>query len=161
MPARRANPNLVKLHRSYTASELAARLGVHKNTVRHWQGEGLSPIDGGRPALFQGAAVRAFLAKRNAGRKRPCPPGTLYCFRCREPRRSALDMVDYVEMRPGTGNLRALCGTCETIMHRRVRRSALAAVMPGIAVQIREASPRLIWRPHPSHNCDFERRAAE
>ena len=161
MLGRRVNPNLVKIHRSYTASDLAARLGVHKNTVRQWQRDGLASIDGGRPALFQGAVVRAFLAKRKARRKRPCPPGTLYCFRCREPRRPALGMVDYVEMQPGMGNLRALCETCAAIMHRRVRRSALTAVMPGIAVQIREASPRLTGRPCPSHNCDLERQAAE
>ena len=54
MLGRRVNPNLVKRNRSYTASELAARLGVHKNTVRHWQRDGLAAIDGGRPTLFHG-----------------------------------------------------------------------------------------------------------
>ena len=36
MAARRVNPHAVKLHRSYSVPELAACLGVHKNTVRHW-----------------------------------------------------------------------------------------------------------------------------
>jgi len=71
----------VKLHRSYTVPELALCCGVHKNTVRHWQAKGLEPVDSSRPALFQGATVRAFLAKAKASRKRPCPPGTLYCLR--------------------------------------------------------------------------------
>lgn len=154
MAARRANPCAVKMHRTYTAVELAERLGVHKNTVRHWQAKGLSPIDRSRPALFHGQEVRAFLASRNASRKRPCSPGTLYCFRCRVPRPPALGMADFLETRPGFGNLEALCGTCGTIMHRRARYAALAAAMPGIDVQIREAPERLSGRPSPSLNCD-------
>ena len=153
MAERRANPGVVKMHRSYTAGELAARLGVHKNTVRHWQANGLSPIDRTRPALFHGTAVRAFLSSRNASRKCPCPPGKLYCFRCRAPRAPALGLVEFVEMKPGTGNLKAFCEACETIMHRRARRSSLAAVMPGIVIQISAAAERLSGRAGPSLNC--------
>jgi len=156
MPSRRVNPNLIKLNRSYTVGELAERLGVHKNTVRHWIDEGLDPIDFSRPILFRGKNVRAFLARRNTNRKVPCPPGTFYCFRCRLAREPALGMVEYVELKPGTGNLGALCEACETIMYRRARRSALAAVMPGIDIQIREAPSRLVGSSHPSLNCDSE-----
>lgn len=154
MPSRRANPNAVKIHRSYSISELAQRLDVHKNTIANWQRQGLTPIDAKRPVLFQGAVVREFLAKRNASRKRPCPAGTIYCFRCREPRRPALGMVEYVAHSSETGNLSAMCATCETLMHRRARRSALAAVMPGFDIQISQASPRLNGRPYPSVDCD-------
>jgi hypothetical protein len=161
MAARRVNPGMVKMHRSYSAGELAARLGVHKNTVRFWQREGLAPIDEGRPVLFHGAAVRDFLKRRNAGRKRPCPPGTLYCFRCREPRQPALGMVDFVETQPGTGNLRALCGTCETIMHRRARREKLRTVLPGIAVQIVQDPRHLSGSRAPSLNCDIGQQGAK
>lgn len=160
MPPRRLNPNRVKLNRSYDVGELAELLGVHKNTVRHWSTEGLTPIDDGRPMLFHGEQVRAFLAKRNADRRQPCPPGTLYCFRCRQPREPALGMVDYVELRSGTGNLQAFCGTCEAIMHRRVRRSALTTAMPGIDVQITEAPSRLVRPSSPSLNCDSKRQGA-
>ena len=93
MPARRINPNLVKMHFSYTATELAERLRVHKNTVRNWQREGLEPIDDTRPLLFQGGTVRAFLKQRRASRKRTCPDGTIFCVSCREPRRPAMAMV--------------------------------------------------------------------
>lgn len=122
MAQRRVNARLVKVNRSYTVGELGELLGVHKNTVRQWQRGGLEPIDDDRPTLFQGRAVRSFLDTRNTQRKRPCPPGTFYCFRCRDARRPALGMVDYVELRGGSGNLRAICEACETIMHRRVRR---------------------------------------
>jgi excisionase family DNA binding protein len=136
MPSRRLNPQLVKLHRSYTVGELADRLGVHKNTVRQWRREGLEPLDGGRPVLFQGATVRAFLAARNAGRRRPCGPGRFYCFRCRAPQPPAGGMVDFVPLTARSGNLRAICGTCEGFMHRRASTEALGTVMPGIAVQM-------------------------
>ena len=158
MAPRRTNPNLIKKNRNYTVDELAIQLEVRKNTVRQWQRNGLTSIDRGRPTLFLGTAVRAYLTERKAGRKRPCPPGTIYCFRCRQPRPPALDMVDYVELRPGTGNLHALCGTCDALMCRRVRGAALESVMPGIKVQIWEALPRLKGRPFPSLNCDLERR---
>lgn len=144
MAMRRVNPRAVKMHRSYTARELADRLGVHKNTIRHWQDAGLAPIDLSRPALFHGETVRSFLIRRNASRKRPCPPGTLYCLRCRAPRAPALGMVDYVETKRGTGNLKALCEACGATMHRRARHASLADVMPGIAVQIRQPPERLI-----------------
>jgi len=159
--ATRANPCAVKLHRSYSVPELAACLGVHKNTVRHWRRAGLEPIDKNRPVLFQGAAVRAFLSRRNAGRKRPCPPGTFYCFRCREPRPPALAMVEYVNFTATTGNLQAICKACEAMMFRRARKADLARIMPGLEVQISQASPRLKGRPSPSLNCDSNRQATK
>lgn len=156
MANRRVNPFHVKQHRSYTVEELASRLGVHKNTVRHWQKAGLTPNDSTRPLLFQGKTVRVFLAQRVARRKQPCGPGRLYCFRCRQPREPALGMVEYVELRPGSGNLRAMCGYCDTIMHRRAPRSALSIVMPGIAVQIREDPMRLAGGLVPCVHCDSD-----
>jgi hypothetical protein len=136
MVARRANPKRVKLHRSYSISELALCCGIHKNTVRHWQAKGLEPVDSSRPTLFHGGTVRAFLAKAKASRKRPCPPGTLYCLRCRVPRQPALGMVDFVPISASSGNLRAICAHCETVMHRRTRSDDLGKVMPDRTVQI-------------------------
>lgn len=158
MPSRGPGPHRVKLHRTYSVEELARCCGVHKNTVRHWQKQGLEPIDASRPILFAGSIVRAFLARRIADRKRPCPPGTLFCFRCRQHRRPALDMVDYVPIKPGSGNLKALCATCETTMHRRAREADLPRILPGIAVQFREGPARLKGCPSPSLNCDLERK---
>lgn len=157
MAARRINPNRIKLHRSFSVDELARCLHVHKNTVRHWQKKGLEPIDEDRPVLFHGATVRNFLANRKASRKQPCPPGTLYCFRCREPREPAMDMVDFVQLRPGSGNLRGLCQGCETIMHRRVREADIDRIMPGCTVQRTQGQPSLSGQTAPSLNCDFKR----
>ena len=152
--SRRANPQRVKLHRCYSAPELATCLGVHKNTVRHWQANGLEAIATGRPTLFDGATVRAFLAKRNATRKRPCPPGTLYCFRCRRPQPPALGMVEFALGNAAAGNLSAICGACGTMMHRRAGVATIDIIMPNLDIQIREARSRLIERPSPSLNCN-------
>lgn len=157
MSARRVNPNRVKLHRSYSVEELARCLDVHKNTVRQWQANGLEPIDKVRPVLFQGAAVRDFIATRNSSRKRPCPPGTLYCFRCRAPRVPALGMVDFMPLRSGNGNLRALCECCETIMHRRAREADIPKIMPDCIVQFAQGQARLNGLTDASLNCDFKK----
>lgn len=136
MPAKRINPRLIKLHRTYSVEEASQRLGVHKNTVRGWQHKGLEPIDKSRPVLFMGSALRAYLETKRQKAKRPCPPGTLYCFKCRAPRPPALGTVDYTPRNASSGNLSALCGGCDTIMNRSATWASLAAKMPGIEVQI-------------------------
>lgn len=136
MATKRANPRLIKLHRTYSVEEVSDVLGVHKNTVRAWRAKGLTPIDALRPVLFQGAALRAFLEGQRTSAKRPCPPGTLYCFKCRGPRRPALAMVDYVPRNGRTGNLKALCEGCGGMMHRAASLASLSAILPGIAVTI-------------------------
>jgi hypothetical protein len=156
---RRLNPNVVKLNRNYDTTQLASCCGVHKNTLRNWREAGLEPIDDSKPILFHGSVVREFLKLRNAKRKRPCGPGRLYCFRCREPRRPALGLVEYVAVTPKSGNLKAICETCETVTHRKVRRAELEATMPGVEVQFADRSLRLIGSPSPSLNCDPERQA--
>jgi hypothetical protein len=66
-------------------------------------------------------------------------------------------MVDYEARNARTGNLRALCEQCSTIMHRRVRRDRIAFVMPGMDVKLTEAPPRLKGSTAPSLICDKER----
>lgn len=159
MAARRVNPYRIKIHRNYEVSELARCCGVHKNTVRAWEREGLEPIDRTKPRLFHGSTVREFLKKRNAGRRRPCPPGTFYCFRCREPRPPALGMVDYVPISRTSGNASAICAVCETMMNRRLSYVGIASAMPDCQVRMKQAELRLSGRITLSPNCDFERRA--
>jgi len=155
MSHRRINPRAIKLNRTYSVEEAAQALGVHKNTVRGWRRDGLMPIDAGRPVLFLGSHLRAFLEQRRHSRKRPCRPGTFYCFRCREPRVPALGMVDWTPINARHGDLTALCAVCETQMHRRARRDALAVVMPGLRIPIAEGPSRLNGKPAPSLNCNM------
>jgi Helix-turn-helix domain len=139
LPAKRNNPRLIKLHLSYTVEDVSARLGVHKNTVRSWQRKGLEPIDKFRPVMFTGKTLRAYLEGKRKAAKRPCPPGTFYCFKCRTAQSPALGMVDYIPRNALSGNLSALCGACGTVMNRRAAFASLALKKPGIDVQIKGA----------------------
>ena len=151
---KRINPRLAKKHRSYTIRELADLLGVHKNTVRQWIKNGLSMVEGTRPVLILGCEFQAWFGKQRKDAKRPCQPGQMYCFKCREPKRPALGMVEYAATNTATGNLKALCETCETIMHQRIRLANIATRMPGMDIQITQAPSRIVARAHPSPNCD-------
>ncbi len=154
MPARRINPRRIKLHRPYSVDEVARTLSVHKNSVRGWIKGGLATVDRSRPMLILGHELRAYLESKRKTAKRPCPPGTLYCFKCRRPRAPAMGMVEATCQNASTGNLTALCGDCGTMMHRRARLDAISTIMPNLDVQIREAEPRIYERPAPSLNCD-------
>lgn len=158
MPGRQANPYKVKQHRSYTVGELAACLGVHKNSIRNWQRKGLEPIDRARPMLFAGADVRAFLLKQRANRKQPCPPGTFYCFTCREPRRPKGGLVFFVPLRLGSGNASAVCEVCGTGLNKRVREADIEQKMRGCNVQHQQEHSSLSGKDNPSLHCDFEQK---
>jgi hypothetical protein len=151
---RRINPRRAKLHRSYDVGELADRLGVHKNTVRHWINDGLPLVDGTRPVLILGSEFQAWWGTRRKAAKRPCQPGQMYCFKCREPKAPALGMVDYVATNAATGNLKALCETCGTAMHRRTRLADIAARMPALDVHRTLAPSSIAASAQPSPNCD-------
>ena len=151
---KRINPRLAKKHRSYSVQELAERLGVHKHTVRGWLKKGLPAIDGAKPTLIHGGGFQEWWGKRRKAAKRPCQPGQLYCFKCREPKSPALGMVEYAATNAATGNLRALCETCGTMMHRRTRLADLSRLMPGLDVKRTGPAPSIVERTHPSPNTD-------
>lgn len=157
MPARRINPRLIKLHRPYSVEEASRALSAHKNTVRSWIKDGLPTVDRSRPVLILGHELRAYLEGKRKSAKRPCPPGTLYCLKCRLPRAPALSMVEATRQNATTANLSALCDDCGTMMYRRTRLDAIGAIMPNLDVQVREGRPRICERPEPSLNCDIRK----
>ena len=124
------NPKRVKIHYSYTIEEIARLLGVHKNTVRAWLKSALETIDNRRPAMVQGKVLRAFLERKRSLNRRHCPPGTLYCLKCRAPRRPAYGLVDFVPLSAGSGNFRAFCEVCGTLMYRGGKWAEAGVVMP-------------------------------
>jgi len=50
-----------KIHRTYTVDDLSRLLKIHKNTIRNWLRQGLEAIDGQRPTLIRGEALRRAL----------------------------------------------------------------------------------------------------
>ena len=156
--ARHASPWRVKKHFSYSVDELARLLGVHKNTIRNWEREGLRPLDGNRPKLFAGSEVRAFLEARLKARKKPCPPGTLYCLRCKQPRKPKFEVVEYTGLRPGSGNLKGICEVCNGTMRQRIREADILKKLPDCTVQSTQGQPSLIGKGDPSLKCEDERK---
>jgi len=157
MPARRADPRRIKVHRPYAVDEAARALGVHTNTVRAWIAQGLPALTTRRPTLILGSELRTFLEARRKRAKRPCVPGTIFCFKCRAASRPALGMFDFVAHSATGGNLKALCERCGTVMHQRVARASIALKMPGIEVQFKEAQPRLTGSTPSPLSCDEQK----
>lgn len=157
---RSGRPGRPKIHHSYLVEEAAELLGVHKNTIRAWLKSGLPCVVGVRPTLIRGVDLAFFLAERKAARKRPCPPGHLFCFRCRVPRRPDLELVEYLPALAGAGNIRAMCPCCTALMHRRAGASAFEAFRQHLAGSQTRAESRISDCPPPRLNCD-SRKAAE
>ena len=150
------NPRLIKGERTYDVEQAARLFNVHRNTIRAWLKVGLHPIDTRRPLLIKGTVLRAFIEKRRSAAKRPCPPGTLYCFKCRQPKAPALGMAEFVLRSVGLGNLRALCTQCSTVMNRRARQDQINAILPGTDIQITQAKGHITDTSRSSLNRDLQ-----
>jgi hypothetical protein len=136
---RHPNYRLVKIHRNYTVEEVAQLFDKHKNTVRGWFKDGLRPIDDRRPTLIYGQELAVFLRQRRLNGRRPCPPGHLYCLKCRSPRRPDGGLADYLPMTGTAGNVRAICPECGTLMYRRVALAKLWTVCAGFDIAFTQA----------------------
>lgn len=154
MKRRKIDPRRAKLSRTYTVEETARLFGCHRNTVRAWLGAGLLPIDGQRPTLILGEELRRFHQSRRANRKRPTPTGMIYCVGCREPRRPAGDMADYLPRTDSSGDLQGICPECNRMMFRRVSLPKLEQVRGGLDVTMTKGDGRISKREEPSPNHD-------
>jgi excisionase family DNA binding protein len=148
----RPNHRLIKIHRSYTAEEIARLLGIHKNTVREWVRTGLPTIDDRRPRLIKGKDLVAFLQARQVRKKRPCAAGQMFCMRCRVPKFPAAGMVDYVVVTEQIANLSAICPDCSSLMHQCVSTAKLKEFLAKANVAFPQALRRLSEINQPSVN---------
>jgi hypothetical protein len=119
--ARRFDCRRVKLHHSYTITELSALIGAHKHTIGRWIAAGLKTTDTRRPLLVHGADSRAFMKAREPIKQR-CQPGEFYCLSCRAPKRPGLDMADYRPRTARRGLLSGICPTCGRMIYRAAAR---------------------------------------
>jgi excisionase family DNA binding protein len=115
----------VKIHRSYRVDEAARTLGVSKGTIRRWLKNGLEAVDARKPTLIRGLVLVEYLS----GRIKPkqfCPPGQCYCVKCRAPKEPAGAFAEYIVITATSGNLRAVCPACDSLMHRRTSKPILS-----------------------------------
>lgn len=139
MGKRLQNPRLAKIHRSYTIEETANLFGVHKNTVGSWVKQGLIVCGKKRPILITGRDLRVFLEAKKVKNKRPCKPDEIYCMRCRAPKKTVVDLVEYKAITETLGNLVAICPDCESIMNRRISLAQLKQIPSYMSIiQLRE-----------------------
>ena len=157
MSKRWPNWRRVKIHRNYTIEEAAELLGKHKNTVRSWVKLGLPVIEGVRPQLVRGIDLAEFLRTQSQCKKQRCALSEFFCLTCRHPRRPAGDMAEYMTIGPNLGNLRALCPVCGRLIHRRVNRETLRAMMAVFDISFPQGAPPLNDRTEPREICDSER----
>ena len=151
MRRHRLDRRKVKIHRSYTIDEAAQTIGAAKGTVRRWLDKGLPAIRERKPILILGADLADYMAGR-ARPKRSCPPGTCYCVKCRDARQPAGMMAEFVPINATSGNLRAICPECGSLMHRRTSHAQLQAIRVLLDVTIVEALPRIDDSGQPSTN---------
>jgi len=133
--SKRLNPNLAKIHRSYTVEEVAELYGVHKRTVRNWIRSGLFVIDDIRPMLILGTDLRLFIRQQRKGNKRKCKPSEIYCFRCREPRKTVPETVKFVQEIGGIGRVFALCSACDSKVNKYFSWRRLDAIRSELLVE--------------------------
>jgi hypothetical protein len=153
--ARRFDCRRVKRHHSYTISELSALIGAHKHTICRWIAAGLKTTDAKRPLLIHGADFRAFMKAREPI-KQPCQLGEFYCFRCRAPRRPALNMADYHPRTPLRGQLSAICSGCGRMIYRATTLAKLGQIGAELDVAFPKAQQRLDDGGSALSNVDFK-----
>jgi hypothetical protein len=153
---RHPNPQLVKIHRSYSVEEISATLRVHKNTVRAWVRQGLKTIDSERPALIHGRVLADFLRTRRQANKQRCTTGEMFCLRCRKPVTPAGNIAEYLPITAISGNLRGICPCCESLIHRRTSLAQLEIVRGNVEIIFQQAEERIAEGAGPSVNCDSE-----
>ncbi len=148
----RPNRRSIKIHRAYTVEAAARVTGCAKGTIRRWVKSGALPaIIDQKPHLILGGDLYDYLkARAMSGPKLQLHE--CYCFRCRAPRAPALNMAEYLPLTATTGNLRALCGTCTTVMHKAIPLAALAALAGILEVTVRQATKHLRDTANPSLN---------
>ena len=157
MARRRISGSRIKIHHTYTIAEAATVVAVHAYTIRGWIDRGLPAMTGRKPILIKGSDLKQFIEARKQSRKKRCRSGELYCVKCREPRRPAGNMVDYLPAENGSSNLRGICPHCETLMHRRVSQASFAAVTRDLTVGFPQGQSRITDSDVPSVNLDIRR----
>ena len=147
---RRHNVRKLKLHRNYTAQELADVMDVGIGAVRAWTKAGLKPIDTRRPFLFCADTVAEFLEARNKPYQ-PSGPGQIYCVACKKTITPRDNVAKLVPLNNQTGNLIGTCPDCGRDVYRRVRLAEAPEKAGNLKVHHQDDKATLVGDGCPSH----------
>jgi excisionase family DNA binding protein len=146
----------IRIHRTYSVEEAALTLGVSKGTVRRWvKLEKLQLIETRKPILIHGSSIRSF-GKSKIKSKIKCALHEFYCFSCKAPRPAAGGMADFVAQTPKSGNLKAICGACDTIMNKHVSCANLPALTKLLDIANYQAAEHLVECLNSRSNSNLE-----
>jgi hypothetical protein len=159
MGTKHPNPRLAKIHRNYSVEELAGLFKVHKNTVRGWFRDGLTPIDDQRPTLIRGDEARRFLIERRAKARQSCGPGRIFCLPCRAPKVPAGNMAELRSEGGSNGSLCGICPDCDRLIYRRVNPMKLNVVIGDLDISIARAATRIEETAEHHLICDSDAKA--
>lgn len=154
---KKASHRLVKIHRPYTIDEAFRLTGFSKGTIRRWvKDRRLPALLDQRPFLILGEDLADFLKSRA---KPACKmaPHECYCLKCRQPRSPALAMAEYIPHTTTTGNLRALCEVCTTVMNKMIAKRALQSLASRLEVSLRQGEEHLADTADYSLNEHFDK----
>ncbi len=152
MARKRAKRQGLRTHRSYTIYEAAKALGVCEATLRRWIKLGrIKPIDDKRPTMLAGFDLIALTTVASKPKRR-CNTNEVYCLRCRDVRPMAFNEAEILTANASGANLRALCGTCSAVMHRRVSFNDLARFARELTLSVPLALRHLINTEEPRLN---------
>jgi len=87
--------------------------------------------------------------------KQPCQLGEFYCFRCRAPRRPALNMADYHPRTALRGQLSGICSGCGRMIYRATTLAKLGQTRRELDVAFPKAQQRLDDSASALSNVDF------
>lgn len=153
--SKRFNPNLIKIHRSYTIEETAKLFGIHKNTVRTWIKDGLEICDNKKPILILGTQLRKFLQVKRTKHKRKCKQNEIYCVRCKLPQIPAENMAEYKPINNLKGCLIAICPTCGSIINKFTSVAKLARIQTQLDITMPKELEHIYESDNSPINCDF------
>ncbi|MGD9811434.1 MAG: hypothetical protein AB7U35_08895 [Sphingobium sp.] len=134
--ARRHNPRRVQTHRTYNRREIAELFDVAYLTVHKWRNEGLEPDYHGKPELFSGATVKAFIEARNKPHV-PLLPGEFFCVCCKKSVRAEGEKAIFVPYTDSCGDLQGNCATCGRRLFRRTRTAEIAEKAGTLTVDMK------------------------
>ena len=84
------NPNLIRVKRSYSPSEIASLFGINRKTCSRWiKNEGLKVIEKNtNPLLIMGQDLKNFITKKRLKRKTKLKSDEYFCVKCNNARKA-------------------------------------------------------------------------